>query len=64
MAIRGFTCTICEHPAEVKRVSYSHGDKLFTDVAIRVCVNPECPSMQAACIFDQKQLTKPNTSRY
>ena len=56
-----FSCVCCNQPAEVKRISYSHNDKIFSGVAIRVCVNPDCPTMQSATIYDRKTLTKPAT---
>ena len=59
-----FSCVCCNQPAEVKRISYSHGDKIFSGVAIRVCVNPDCPTMQSATIYDRKTLSKPVTNRY
>lgn len=53
------TCVLCNHEAVIVRVSYTHNNKLFTSVPVRVCVNPECVTKAGGTVQPAKHLSRP-----
>src|SRR5215469_1778341 len=56
-----YTCTICDKPCVLQRVSYTVNGFLFSGVPVMVCSNPDCCKERGATVVKSLSLTKPPT---
>jgi hypothetical protein len=49
-----YSCVHCNTPTITIRCSYTHNNKLYTGVPVRVCVNDQCVTKLGGTVLDVK----------